>query len=427
MEALKEKIFSSEIIETYKMNKTDFTRNRKQSFAQMILMMINCLKKTLAIEIDNFIKNVYYRIKDVQVESPTKSAFVQQRKKINPAVFKELSDCITENYYGKFSNDVKRYKGLRLLAVDGSKITLPDTEVLRTEFGTASNQHTRFAQGLCSVLYDPLNKMVIDSVLESSEIGERELALRHFDCLKKNDLVIYDRGYTSYEFIYESFKLKSDFLIRASVGFNNIIKAFVKSGKTSEITFFIAPKKHQDKIQYSPLKVRLIRVVLSTGEIEVLITSLLDEQKYPSSTFKEIYFIRWGVETLFDELKNKLKLEHFSGYTKISILQDFYCAVFISNIQSLIINDLDCELLEKSNGRKYQQKINVNQSYGFLKNRIIELLWENIPIEDVMGELTELFLKNTVDVIPNRSNPRNNQNDHSRKKRHVTKNHKDAI
>jgi hypothetical protein len=220
-------------------------------------------------------------------------------------------------------------------------------------------------------------------------------------------------------------------VIRASIGFSNVIKEFVKSGKNSEITFLVAPKKHQDKVrdplQCPPLKVRLIRIVLSSGEIEVLITSLLDDRKYPSKTFKEIYFMRWGVETLFDELKNKLKLEHFSGYTKISILQDFYCAIFISNIQSLILNDLECELLEKSNGRKYQQKVNANQSYGFFKNRILELLWENTPIEAIIVELTELFLKNTVDVIPNRSNLGNNQNYRTRKKPHVTKNQKDAI
>ena len=56
--------------------------------------------------------------------------------------------------------------------------------------------------------------------------------------------------------------------------------------------------------------------------------------------FKELYFLRWGIETYYDELKNKIKLEHFTGYSKTSVLQDFFCAVFITNLQLIIVNYL---------------------------------------------------------------------------------------
>src|SRR6202012_2583648 len=111
------------------------------------------------------------------------------------------------------------------------------------------------------------------------------------------------------------------------------------------------------------------------GEVEVLITTLLDSQKYPAKMFKELYFLRWGVETFYNELKNKLKIEHFTGYSQVSIQQDFYCAIFISNLQSVIVNDLTEELSLQNEGKKYDYKINTNISYGFLKNRILELLY----------------------------------------------------
>jgi hypothetical protein len=50
--------------------------------------------------------------------------------------------------------------------------------------------------------------------------------------------------------------------------------------------------------------------------------------------------MRWKVKILYDELKNKLKIEHFSGYSNTCILQDFYAALFISNVQTLIVKDI---------------------------------------------------------------------------------------
>jgi len=84
--------------------------------------------------------------------------------------------------------------------------------------------------------------------------------------------------------------------------------------------------------------------------------------------FKELYFLRWGVETFYDELKNKLKVEHFTGYSRASIQQDFFCTIFISNLQSVMVSDIDDELAEQNQGRQYNYKINTNLSYGFLKN-----------------------------------------------------------
>jgi IS4 transposase len=126
----------------------------------------------------------------------------------------------------------------------------------------------------------------------------------------------------------------------------------------------------------TPIKVRLIRVELPKGQVEVLITSLLDSKAYSSSIFKTLYSKRWGIETFYDELKNKLKIEHFSGYSNRSILQDFYAALFISNIQTLIVNELNDEKQNNDKQQKYQYKVNTNLSYGFLKNRVLVAISE---------------------------------------------------
>ena len=80
VQRLKEVIFSETIIQEFKMSDSDFTRNRKQPFGSMILFMVNFLKKSLLIEIDNYLSHVKLKIQDCSFKSFTSSAFVQKRK-----------------------------------------------------------------------------------------------------------------------------------------------------------------------------------------------------------------------------------------------------------------------------------------------------------------------------------------------------------
>ena len=82
-----------------KSNKTDFSRVRKQPFGDMLLFMINFLKKSLPIEIDNFVNFLNSNAVNLKIKDFTKSAFVQKRRKINPEVFKYLTTVISDNFY----------------------------------------------------------------------------------------------------------------------------------------------------------------------------------------------------------------------------------------------------------------------------------------------------------------------------------------
>jgi hypothetical protein len=62
---------------------------------------------------------------------------------------------------------------------------------------------------------------------------------------------------------------------------------------------------------------------LPTGEEEVLFTSLLDTEKYPSEEFGEIYSLRWNEETYFDRVKNVMNIEMFAGLSEESNLPRF--------------------------------------------------------------------------------------------------------
>lgn len=414
------------------MSDKDFTRVRKQSFSGTLLFMMNRITKTLSIEIDNFIRVLRRSDASSAADTFTKSAFVQYRKKINSAVFKELSNNLIHEFYTDNDDSIKLWRGFRLLAVDGSKLTLPNTKELHKAFGTVINQSdTIITQGQISVLYDVLNEFVIDGILAPLSNSENALALGHLNYSKQGDLILYDRGYPSFDIMYEHGKRGIDFLFRVQSNFNNPVKEFIASNKQMQIAKIYPDKTSnlsgKEYSKASSILVRFNKVILPDGTIEVLISSLLDVLKYENSLFKDLYFKRWGIETFYDELKNKLKLGNFSGYSVQSIYQDFYSTLLVSNIQTLLVGEINDELELKKHQTKYLYKVNANISYGILKDRIIELFFSDNQMNVITKEIKDLLKRNIIPVRPNRKFNRNTKKYRNRIKPNVTKNQKDAF
>jgi len=417
-------LFSEQLKFKFRMNDKDFTRDRILTFSTTLLFMMNFLRKSLALEIFNFVKNI-------KIKTFSKSAFVQCRKKINPLIFKELSQVLTSEFYTDNDESVKLWKGFRLLAVDGSRIGLPDTKELRSIYGATKNQtKTSVVQARMSVLYDVLNNYVIDGKIAPLTIGEKSLAIEHLTHTRNKDLVIYDRGYPSFDLIYEHLQLEVNCLIRVKISFSEATKKFITSGKYTSVIDLKPGKnvslKNKNYSKNDSVKVRLIKVDLPDGTTELLMTTLLCSNTYPTGIFKDLYFKRWGVEIYYDELKNKIKVELFSGYSDQCIQQDFYAALFISNIQTLMVTELN-EELQQDQTNQYKYKVNSNLSYGFLKDRVVELLLSSKNIDEVLFELKSIFRNHLIPIRPNRSFQRHKDKYRNRVKPKVLKNQRNAL
>ena len=153
------------------------------------------------------------------------------------------------------------------------------------------------------------------------------------------------------------------------------------------------------------LYVRLVRVVLSTGEIEVLITSLIDEKQFPTKNFGELYNLRWGTETCFDTLKNKLQLTAFSGHTPMAIHQEFHATILVANINTILIQDCKEEVEQVSQKREHNYKINKNVSIGCMKDDLVTLFLEEDQekILALLAKIKARFIRHIEPIRPERS------------------------
>lgn len=377
----------------------DFTKAKQLTFVMTFCILINMVKKTLSLELYESFEKL-----DNKSNCCTASAFSQARHKLKPIVFIDMNKKLLDLYYSNHGTSIKRWMGFRLEAVDGSSLNLPDKEAIRSYYGGQINQHDLYVMARVHTRYDVLNELVIRSKISPYVISERMLAAEDLPYIAEDALSIFDRGYASFGLFYLFTNVfKREYVCRVSISFNKEVKAFVSSGKQSQLVTLGATPKGIDFLakqginitKESKVLVRLVRVELENGEIEILATSLIDEKTYPSSIFKALYNLRWGVETYYDYLKNKLQVEIFSGYSVRSIEQDFYAAIFTANVHSLLVNDCKPVIEEQTKHREGTYKINKNVSLGLLKTVLIKLFL--VPdFEPIMEEIQRQFCKHVV-------------------------------
>lgn len=294
---------------------TAFTRNRKLSFPVMIVLLLNFLTRTMQIELDDFFANVL----DAGTDSVTKQAFFKARKNILPDAFKELFLMTRDMVLNK--NKIKRHKGYRILAIDGSELRLDKTKENKDIFLPRNHSPENKTNAEISLLYDVISHYVIDAQIGSIGVCEREYAkknLAHFSSIcDEKDIVIFDRGYPSRDMIATLTGMGCKYLMRLHA---SCFKG-VKENPSNDFRITVSTKTDT----YS---VRVVRVILKSGEIETLITNL-SEDEFSADDFLDLYFLRWGIETTYDTLKNKLLIEKFSGRSPVAVLQEYYAMMFV--------------------------------------------------------------------------------------------------
>jgi hypothetical protein len=409
-------------------NDSDFSRNRKLPFERIVLLIAKLCKKTLSVELEQFFDDLNFQ------NSCSVSAFTQQRMKLNPAFYRVWNELLYCCYYYYYNKEVKKWKEYRLIAADGSNVSLVKTPLLEKHFGGQSNQHGTYVQAKTFYCYDVLNELVIRSEIAPFRTGELNMAYSLIDNLEDDMLMIYDRNFCSYKMValhlWQEKEIK--FVIRARES-HKAVSSFIKSGKISA-EVLLKPTDKAIKGLYESgyvvtkntlLKVRLIRVELDET-VEVLMTNLWEMEGHPISDFKALYFKRWGVETSISRQKNILQLESFSGLKPISVEQDFYATVFITNLFSILTkeaqNTIDTTMLH----RKYPMKINGNKSFGKLKSNIISLFVTDKP-EIILEKLHLCFIRDPLPVRHNRSFPRIVKNKQSKSKHKTFMNYKPAF
>ena len=343
---------------------TDFTRNRKLSMEKMLQGIIGMESKSLTNELLDLF--------DASAETPSASAFIQQRDKLRPIAFESIFKNFSKKLMNSFDNDIP------VFAIDGSDIQIPTNPTDTESYIAGTNGHKGYNLLHINALYD-LNKHIYSDVIiqKARERNEHKAFQELVDCSEiTKALIIADRGYESFNSMAHIQEKGWFFLIRVRDGNNgikqgldlpesdcfdvnislkltrkktNAVKELLKDknhyrmvSSTQPFDFLPLKNKKAEPTRFYELNFRIVRFPISEDIYETVVTNL-DEDRYPAIEIKKLYASRWGIETSFRDLKYTVGLLNFHSKKVMCILQEIYAHMIMYNFAEMITSHVAIE------------------------------------------------------------------------------------
>jgi len=393
-----------------------FTRVRKWTFMDYVIFILGNKGRSSAIEIEEYVEDRW----DDESKIISKQALSKQRLKIKPKIFKDMNiDFIRDVFNSsEFKHDFKDYT---TLLVDGSDFQLPNIKITKEEFNVASDTivYTQSPSVKASMLIDAKYNFVVDVILGDYKSNERELVKKHIYNIEdkinlEKTLIIFDRGYISLELMLFLENKGIKYLFRSNGRYyqneiltmksrDEIVQLEINSNRTQNIK---DKKIKKQALNMEYYQTRISKPLLGNGVTEILFTNITQAEA-DIHKLKELYKMRWEIELNYEKIKNKLRIENFSGKRRTIIEQDFYSQIYIFNLQMAIQNNAQKELEQENKElrEKYnkEKRPNTNLGIGRIKNKIIKIALN--PIEEIrkaLDYLKDKSVKFTIDHIFNR-------------------------
>ena len=355
----------------------DFIRNTPMNFANTVTAILQMGGQSLGKELYNFMKPSGRTI--------TTSAFVQQRAKLLPETFDYAFHDFNDRTMREY--DTQRYNGYKVYAVDGSDVIFATNPLSEAYMKTQ-----KYNMYHMNALYDLMNHTYRDLIIEPKPAHSEprscwrmaERSLRGEKCI-----IIGDRGYGGANLFEHLNRIPGvEYLIRVK---NNLFKEFRSLPATQEfdttITFelhggqtnadkavfatgeakWVAAESkrgiHKKKVTWdfeSPYRmtIRVVRIHIGDGntpdDYETVVTSL-PKTLFPLFVLKQLYHMRWGIESSFRELKYALGLINFHSRKDDSIKQEIYAHFLMCNFCERIAMNV---IIAQDANRKHTYVVN---------------------------------------------------------------------
>ncbi|CAG9187626.1 IS4 family transposase [Cupriavidus pinatubonensis] len=322
----------------------------------------------------------------------SEQAFAQARSKLSGDVFAHLNDWLLR----QVSNHLPRWHGFRLVAADAShlRFAIRDSHLPRA----ATRDQLAFG------LYLPEAEIMLTASLHSVHENERQILFEHLDRLQSDDLLLLDRGYPARWLVAVLNQRNIPFCMRADGSGFAAVQRFVRSGRGEAIVRLPAPARidaRDYECAATPQTVRLIRQISPAGRVRVLITSLLDMQRYPASTFRDLYHQRWRLEEAFKRLKHRMALEHLSGLSELAARQDFGAKILSDNLHALCCLSAAQEH-EIDSDRRINRTFAITALKPVLSAALLGLRWAKAALNETLA----LIATRAHRERPDRNKPR---------------------
>lgn len=407
---------ASNISEYCQNPESDFIRNRKLPVEVLLKGVIGMESKSLT----NELIDLFHASPDM----PTKSAFVQQRNKLKPEAFKAVFDGFNYEIGNAFSDELK------ILAVDGSDVQIATNPKDEDSYFPGTNGQKAYNLLHLNVLYDLSHHIYTDAIIQKARnLNEHKALQEMVDCSNIHKaLVIADRGYESYNNMAHIQKKGWFFLIRIKDGKHGIkqgldlpnsdeydidISLKLTRRQTKETKELLKERNHyrfipattpfdylpqkakkHDQATYYELKFRIVRFQITSDTYETVLTNL-DVAKYPPDKIKQLYAMRWGIETSFRDLKYTIGMLNFHSKKVMCIQQEIYARLIMYNFTEMITSHVVIDKKQRKHTYKANFSVAVHMCRLFFRGNVTS------------PNLEAIIARNLIPIRPDRHRTRN--------------------
>jgi len=388
LQTANQRITSNSFLDEHRISNA-FTRSGKLSFSGLIYFILQATHKSLSVNYAQ-LRAAFSPATNLPLVS--KQALSKARQGISYKAFLALLRISVEQYYQYFK-DLRLWNGFHIYAVDGTTIQIPDSIENVESFGGNPNKTGKLSPlASVSVLYDVMNDILVDVTLNEYRYNERTSVKEHILFLPNfsNSIILFDRGYPSEELFRFLHSQGVLFLMR-------LPKTFKKAVFEQDDILFTYPSLESKE----ELTLRSLHFTLEDGSMEYLVTNLMPEQ-LEASQFSDLYQMRWGIESKYRELKNRLEIESFNCMKPIGIRQEFFAAMFLSNLTAILKQAADY-LIPKTSENKHVYQSSRSYILNRMKYNIVFLL-RTAPSTrgKIIAQLLEEAVRVRSIVRPNR-------------------------
>ena len=393
----------------------DFSRKKKWDFATLVKFIISMEGQSL--------KNELHKYFGYTTDCPSNASFNQRRAQVSSNAFEYLFNTFTEHYQNVSD---KRFKGYKLIACDGSDINIAHNPADTETYFKCGNSKG-FNQLHLNAMYDLLNRTYSDIVIQPSRSENEHAAFCDMVDRYNGDLksiFITDRGYESYNNIAHVIEKGTYFLFRCKDICSNGIIAGSKDRLPKTDIFdchlsLILTRKWTNEILnnrdiyrhfrnshsfdfldldehiFYNMNLRVVRFPITDNDYECILTNLPDDE-FSTEEIKELYALRWGIETSFRELKYAVGLTSFHSKKREYIIQEIWARLLLYNFCEIIISHITIEKCTK----KYTYQVNYTYAIHICRYFISKMAEKSPP------DVEALISKEILPVRPGRHDPR---------------------
>jgi len=260
----------------------------------------------------------------------SKASISVARSKIGAAPLRELVQrCCVPMAEARFHPEAF-YRGLRLVAMDGSNFELPDEADNQAQFGRPGSRTgvAGYPQAQCAVLVECVTHAILAANLGPYRASEWEICKPLLASLRPGMLCMADRGFNGHEHWRQAQATGAHLLWRC--GDHRILPRHKELGDGSYLSAIVPSGMRRAQAQEQAIVVRVIEYALP-GLADAhpryrLLTTLLDPSHAPALELAALYHQRWQVEAVFDELKTHLLKSRrvLRSKTAELVRQEFY-------------------------------------------------------------------------------------------------------